>query len=98
MDGQYLDKSTINEIKKWYNSVIVSKTSWEANYLYLDEICKYENAARKDWINDAIHIYNILLNNIIIDENLLFFVRFVLKGKKIDDFSGIISYDWKRTG
>lgn len=55
MAGQYQNdtKTMLMHLQSWYESVNKTINSWEANYVYLDEIKGLFSLKRNKWIEES---------------------------------------------
>ena len=81
-----MDNTLKIDLQSWYESVNKSINSWQANYIYLDEIKELPKIERKDWIVKSIEIFNIMIEKFNFNHSHLpcLCIKLKMKRKNVD--------------
>ena len=93
MDGQHLNKKKIEASMQQWRNTIISGT-WEANYVYLDEIDSLKKIKRNDWINTAFFILDLMKQTEPIDSSLMLFLHINIEFSSEKLHLDNLSLDW----
>lgn len=83
-----------DSLKDWINSILSGEHNWEENNIHIDEIFSFEKIDRKEWVNESLNCFDIIISKIEISKPYFIFLHLDLSSSKNMETYEIVSYEF----
>ncbi len=95
MAGQFLIKEQVRlNLRRWVAEATKDDDSWGDNDLHIDEIEMLKSVKRNQWVQSALSVFGILLEEPSLPDGFIFFLHLDLSGSNEEEIPKVVSVQW----